>query len=189
MRSLLCIIVAFILSSCSSRNNKRGVNVLGEDIADSRVISTDIDSLRNNMSNYDENNRELSEFVIIDEDFRHALDSSINTYTKCKNIKKGYHFTISVNDVKNQQHPGMKSLYISESYYKDFISGGYGFVYYKNYLFILRRQQLVEIFKETNNTKSFSYKEEPVTIFDPPRWLYYYWNKEFYLANSSPCGG
>ena len=181
MKSLFYIITAFILSSCSSGNNKRVVNVIGEDIADSRVISADIDSLRNN--------RELSEFVIINEDFRYVLDSSINTYTKCKNIKKGYHFTISVNDVKNQQHSGMKSLYISESYYKDSVSGGYGFVYYKNYLFILQRQQLTEIFKETNNTKSFFYKEEPVTIFDPPRWLYYYWNKEFYLADSSPCGG
>jgi hypothetical protein len=135
------------------------------------------------------NEKVLSAFIIINEEFQHILDVSIEEFNECKDIKKGYHFTISINDAEHQEYSGMKSLYISRSYYKDFISNGYGYFYYKDYLFILQGEQLNDIFKKANKTKTFLYKDEPITIFDPSRWLYYYWNKEFYLADSSPCGG
>jgi hypothetical protein len=138
---------------------------------------------------FSQSNKTLSEFIIINEDFEYALDTLIEEFNKCESTKKGYHFIISISDAKIEKHSGVKSLYISESYYKDFVSNGYGFFCYKGYRFILQGQQLKDIFRKTNKTKTFSYKQEPVTTFDPPRWLYYYWNKEFYLADSSPCGG
>ena len=122
------------------------------------------------------NKKILFEFIVVNEDFKNILDISIEEFNKCKNTKKDYHFTISINDVEFQEYTDMKSLYISRSYYKD-------------YLFVLRGEQLNDIFKMTSNTKTFSYKQEPIFNFDPSRWLYYYWNKEFYLADSSPCGG
>ena len=147
-------------------------------------------------SQNDVNRKILSEFILVNEDFNCILDTIIEEYNQCKNKKKGHHFTITIGEFSDEEYLGMKSLSICESYYKDFISyyddfvsDGYGFFYYKSHLFILYGLQSNDIFKKTENSQIFPYKREPITIFDPSRWLYYYWNKKFYLADSSPCGG
>ena len=138
---------------------------------------------QNNMDN-----KILSEFIIVNEDFEYVLDISIEGYNKCKTKREGHHFEITIGEFEDKEYSGMKSLSISRSFYKDFISNGYGFFYYKGYLFILYGLQLNNIFKKTDNTQTFSYKQTPICIFDPPRWLYCYWNKEFYVVESFPCG-
>jgi hypothetical protein len=135
------------------------------------------------------NNKNLPEFIVTNEDFEYILDITIEEYNKCENKKKDYHFVISMGEEKKQAHSDVKNLYIRRSYYKDFVSSGYGFFYYNDYLFILQGQQLKDIFSKTNRVKIFRNKQEPISTFDPPRWLYYYWNKEFYFIYSSPCGG
>jgi hypothetical protein len=138
----------------------------------------------------------LSEFIVVDEDFEHLLDIIIDEYNQCKNKKKGHHFTITIGEFKDEEYSGIKSLSICESNYKDFVSfyddfvsDGYGFVYHKGHFFILYGLQLNNVFKKTDKIKMFSCKQELISTFDPPRWLYYYLNKEFYLVDSSPCGG
>lgn len=135
------------------------------------------------------NEKILLEYNIVNEELCKILDETIEEYKKCENTIKGYHFTITVQDVKNSDSFNIKSLYISQSYYKNFISDGYGFLYYKEYLFILQGEQLNDNFKKTGKEKKFLYKEEPILTFDPPRWLYYYYNFFYYLVDSSPCGG
>jgi hypothetical protein len=199
MKHLTYIItIIFILLGCGNRNNKSTINVHKEIYAKD-IDKTDLKS--------DINNLLLSEFIIINEDFEYILETSIEEYNKCDRIEKDYHFSISIQNAKikessgvksmyiaidsvdSKEFAGAKSLYISRSYHKDFVARGYGFFYYKNYLFILEGQQLDDIFKKTNKTETFLYKFEPIVTFDPPRWLYCYWNKFFYWVYSSPCGG
>jgi hypothetical protein len=146
----------------------------------------------------DTSNKVLSEFIVINEDFEYILNTLIEEYNKCKNKEKGHHFTITIGEFKDEKYMDIKIFSICESFYKgfvsyydDFISDGYGFFYYKDYLFILYGLQLDNILKKTGKAKTFSYKQVPPCIFDPPRWYYYYWEKEFYVVEgyASPCGG
>jgi hypothetical protein len=190
MKHLTCMItIAFILLGCGNRNSRSFINVPKEITVKDTSSRKNVNHLNQNKIEIDTNNIILSEFIVVSADFDYLLDSSIVEYNKCEKLEKGYHFTISIGDAKIKERSGMKSLYICRSYYKDFVSRGYGFFYYRDYLFVLEGQQLEDIFWKTNGTKKFLYKQEPVSIFDPPRWLYYFWNKEFYLADSAPCGG
>jgi hypothetical protein len=180
------IIVAFIVLGCENQKN--------QSIQNNSVVDTGIDEPVNNLCKSHltdvTSNIILPEFIVTDKDFaEYVLDTLIEQYNKCEYKEEGYHFVISIGDVTIENYSNAKNLYINRSFYKDFISDGYGFFYHKGYLFILRVQQINDVFRATNKTKAFLYKEEPVVTFDPPRWLYYYWNKEFYFIHGSPCGG
>jgi len=184
MKLITCMItIAFILLGCVNRNNRSFINVPKEITIKDTSIRKSVNHLNQNNSEVDTNNIILSEFIVVNGDFDYILDSSMVEYEKCEKLEKGYHFTILISDAKIKERSGVKNLYICRSYYKDFVSRGYGFFYYRDYLFVLEGQQLAEIFRKTSKTKSFQYKQEPVTIFDPPRWLYYFWNKEFFLSS------
>jgi hypothetical protein len=197
MKHLTYIItVAFILLGCGNRNNK---STVPENFFVNDINKNDLES--------DTNNLLLSKFIIVNEDFEYILETLIEEYNKCEMIEKGYHFSISIQNANIKESLGIrsvsiaidsvdidlpsiaKSLYISRSYYKGFVSRGYGFFYYKDYLFILEGQQIDDLLRKTDKTHKFLYQDEPIVIFDPPRWWFCYWNKDFYLVNSSPCGG
>lgn len=130
----------------------------------------------------------LIEYIVVNDEFNKILNALLEEFEQCSNIEKAYHFTITIQEINDTTN--VKSLYISRSYYKDFVSlDGYGFIYYKGYVFVLIGAQLNDCFKKTSNEFLFPYKEEPISTFDPSRWLYFYWNSKFYLAYSSHCGG
>lgn len=164
------------------------------------------DESENELEN-DSNTIILSEYIILNKDFQHILDVLIEEYRRCESIENGYHFTISIQkatileatekkglkigyDTENVNDTNIaKSLYISRSYFKGYVSKGYGFFYYKESLFVLIGIQLEDLFRITKKTHSFSFRDEPVLIFDPPRWSFCYWNNSFYFIDKSPCGG
>ena len=118
------------------------------------------------------------------------MDISVEQFNKCKNKKEGYPFEIFIDGAEREGYPGMKSVYISRAFYKDFIPGGYVFFYHEDYLFILQGERLNDVFRKTYyKTKTFSYKEMPITNFEPARWLYFYWDKKFYFSYSDSCAG
>jgi hypothetical protein len=190
--------IVFIFISCISCNKNTKSDV--------KEISNDKITNKNNLE-IDSNKITLSSFIITNETFKNILDITLEEYNNCDNVEKGYYFYISihyaivkdsagtkcisvVNDsIDTKGYAVAKSIYISRSYYKEFVSRGYGFFYYKGYLFILVGEQLIDIFKKTNNVKKFLFKDEPIEIFDPPRWWYCFWNEKFYFAHGSPSGG
>lgn len=196
--SLFILFGVLNLFGCRNPNNESHVNSFKENsINDSHNIALVNDS----------NSIILAEFEIANEDFESILLTSLNEYIECKRTDFGYHFSISIRNAKIQDSLGVKSifiavdsidskesfgamsLYISRSFHKEFVSRGYGYYYYKDYLFILEGLYLDDVFKKTGRKRSFMYRQEPIVIFDPPRWFYAYWNKVFYFINSSPCGG
>lgn len=188
--------VSYVESACDSTDfieTKHFLSNPDYEIKEKNISEENTD--KNSLTN-DSNNLLLSEFIVDNEVFEYILDTLTEEYNKCEIVEKGYHFTVFINDAKIKDYSGMKFLSVSRSFYKGFVSRykgsvsmEYGFFYYKDYLFILEGQQLKDIFKKTDRTQKFSYKDEPVVIFDPPRWLYYYWNKDFYFGDSAPCGG
>ena len=138
----------------------------------------------------------LSEVVVIDQDFKAILDSTIESYNQCKNRRKGRHFTISVEKFNYNDSITMESFYISESWFEYFIAyfgdlpdSDDAFFYYKDHLFVLHGLQPSNIFKKTGTTQMFLYRQAPIHIWDPPRWVYYYWKDKFHLDHKAPCGG
>lgn len=181
--------IALTLLSCGNRNNNSLVNVPPKSADDDAIKIKDVNHLSYNNNEIDTNSITLSEFILVNSDFDYLLDSSITEYNRCEKMESGYHFNIIIGDAKIKERSGVKSLYMCRSYYKDSVSKGYGFFYYKDYLFVLEGKRLEDIFRKTNKSKVFIFKQEPVTTFDSPRWLFYFWNKEFYFADSAPCGG
>lgn len=149
----------------------------------------------------------LDGYSIFNESFKLILKQSMDEYENCENREKGYHFSIQIRNAKLKVSPkgnkllieigsevytdsiGAKSLYISRSYYKGFVSRGYGYFYLDTNLFILEGLQEGAIFRKTNKVQTFIYKKEPIVVFDPPRWLFCYWKNKFYFSYKSPCGG
>lgn len=198
MKKLLCTTaITLILLSCGCRTEKSGINH-----NEHQVCITD-----NNRFKVDTNNIVLTELIVINEDFNYILDTILEEYIECENSDNAYHFSISIQNtivkdslgvksmylaidsMKNEKSSNAKSIYISRSYYKGFVSKGYGFFYYREKLFVINGQLIEEVFRKTNRKTSFSYKYEPIVIFDPPRWLFCYLKNKFYCIYSSPCGG
>lgn len=139
-------------------------------------------------STFSQNEVKLQEFTIINQEFYFVLDMLISDYSECENKEEGYYFTLSISEADIEKYSDVKIINISKSYYENYISDGYGFLSYKGYKFILQGQ-CIDIFNVANKTEEFPLKQEPTVIFDPPRWLIYYLNEQFYLADKSPCGG
>ena len=203
----LIFLASFVLESCGNQNDKSITNIIKKESVNNINFKENFNYSHINHIERDTNSIKLSEFIVVNEDFEYILDTLIEMYNLCEQRKDGRHFSISITDAKITDSLGVKhiylsidsldtkdslcakKLYISESYYKDFVSRGYGFFYHNDYLFVLEGQLLENLFKEKNKTQLFPYKCEPVNTFDPPRWLYCFLNKEFYLVDSSPCGG
>jgi len=169
------------------------------------VESTVFDSCTNFIS--DLHHIQLSEYQIVNEDFLYIIEKLIDDYSKCEQFDLGYHFSVSMQKTILKDSLGIRSIqlevdqytnadslnaisfYISRSYFKGYVSGGFGYFYFNNILFVLDGIDVVEVFKAKNTKQIFKYKNQPVTIFDPPRWLYCLWNNNFYFSYSSPCGG
>lgn len=191
---LFIIIVAF--TSCSKQNQ----------VNDSSIISLNSNSC-DNVFLPDSNHIQLFEYQIINDDFLYIIERVIDDYSKCEQFDLGHYLLISMQKTILKDSNGIKSIqleveqntptdslnaiafYISRSYFKDFVSGGFGYFYFNNNLFILDGIEVVEIFKAKCTNQIFKFKTQPITIFDPPRWLYCLWNNNFYFSYSSPCGG
>lgn len=181
-------------------------NPYGKKISNNFLESSANVESKNEFEN-DTNTIMLSECIILNETIKYLLNVLLDEYHECKNVENGYHFTISIKNATIHESPeekGLqisfdtenatettlaKSLYVSRSYYKGHVSNGYGFFYYRDYLFVLQGILLEDFFTITNNKRSFPYRHEPAVFFDPPRWGFCYWNNSFYIVNKSPCGG
>lgn len=194
IKYLLIIIIAF--TSCGKQNK----------VNESSNISRN-SSYCNIEFLPDSNHIQLCEYQIINEDFIYIIEKLIDDHSKCEQFDLGYHFSISMQKTILKDSLGVKSIqlevdqytnadslnaisfYISRSYFKDYVSGGFGYFYFNNILFVIDGIDVVEVFKAKNTKQIFKYKNQPITIFDPPRWLYCLWNNNFYSSYSSPCGG
>lgn len=192
------LFIANVFAGCENRFSKNNSNDFPEISANDE---------REEKFENDSNTIILSECIILNETFKKLLDVLLDEYHECENIKNGYHFAISIKNAtihelsdKKELHISFdtdnsnettlaKSIYVSRSYYKEYVSDGYGYFYYKDYLFVLQGIHLEDLFTITNNKRSFSYRHEPTMIFDPPRWGFCYWNNRFYIFNKVPCGG
>lgn len=136
------------------------------------------------------NHCEVSRLMIIDSSLLHIIDSVVIEYKRCPTCNSTYPWIIStrLDCVKDREN--MYCIEISQSLFSDATEEGYGFFYYKGALFIVMGVQCPGLFKKTKTKKVFRmYKDVPVFIFDPPRWLYVYDGRCFFQIHKSPCGG